>query len=844
MCLGICVCCVLVVLCLSLVCVFCFLCCVVYCWGCVLCLRLCWLVLCLSLVRVLVLLGLFFRCGLLVLGCLLCGVSLSVCVCCFGSWSLLVCCVEYCWRIWSVLCVGVWRVSGCGRGGVFVFGFWLGFVFLLVAGVLFFVWCFWLGAGGGLFLLVVWVVFLCFGLLIALRFFGAILFVLVVAGLSGFLLALPCWLVLQLVFQVFVFDVRCVCMSGLSVRGVGGRVAADRSHMLWGGFSGSVCSTWVPGRAAVSAEVLSGCGLPVVPDGVAGNGQVAFVGVPVGWGSSSVVDADGGFAGFGVGGSYVEEFWGSDGVIVEPSSVVGAPVGGVPPSGDSGDGGEAFEGVGVLSLDGYPVGAGSSGSAVVFDTAGSGGLFGLVGGRGARFSSSIGFEGVPAVASESTAGVDGVLPGFGDWRPLGEVTLRDVGDEFSVGAAGGGWFDFLGSLGCSARGLFYGAAVGAVVSPIPGDWLVSTDLSEVGSVGSGAPAFGGSFASRGSGIVDESEVVVRFPMFSRYGSTAYSGVQNLIFGKGDIGWGVDGLPVALGVSEVGALEASWGMSSAALAVLGGAGFGRRLGWRLGVKGLGAAGLAPGVSGVAGSVDGFDIGIPNGGLIDASMGSYVEADGWRWRTLILGAAMVPSGFETLQFHDELTSGESDFIGSLVTSSASHDVLWGRSTMSGVYGGGLPFGGPLGWAQARKVRKVNNLADLGQYAVGLGGTLRMSGVSPAYSILDSLGRGVSWSLVESSLLSMRDAAAHKIWSGLVQVAHSKKEKGVVSPGLGLGFVAGSEGYGSKYGTVISGGASARVCGRAGVGVVGGWVDIPDLSPVLGLGITTQDVKSMIR
>lgn len=844
MCLGICVCCVLVVLCLSLVCVFCFLCCVVYCWGCVLCLRLCWLVLCLSLVRVLVLLGLFFRCGLLVLGCLLCGVSLSVCVCCFGSWSLLVCCVEYCWRIWSVLCVGVWRVSGCGRGGVFVFGFWLGFVFLLVAGVLFFVWCFWLGAGGGLFLLVVWVVFLCFGLLIALRFFGAILFVLVVAGLSGFLLALPCWLVLQLVFQVFVFDVRCVCMSGLSVRGVGGRVAADRSHMLWGGFSGSVCSTWVPGRAAVSVEVLSGCGLPVVPDGVAGNGQVAFVGVPVGWGSSSVVDADGGFAGFGVGGSYVEEFWGSDGVIVEPSSVVGAPVGGVPTSGDSGDGGEAFEGVGVLSLDGYPVGAGSSGSAVVFDTAGSGGLFGLVGGRGARFSSSIGFEGVPAVASESTAGVDGVLPGFGDWRPLGEVTLRDVGDEFSVGAAGGGWFDFLGSLGCSARGLFYGAAVGAVVSPIPSDWLVSTDLSEVGSVGSGAPAFGGSFASRGSGIVDESEVVVRFPMFSRYGSTAYSGVQNLIFGKGDIGWGIDGLPVALGVSEVGALEASWGMSSAALAVLGGAGFGRRLGWRLGVKGLGAAGLAPGVSGVAGSVDGFDIGIPNGGLIDASMGSYVEADGWRWRTLILGAAMVPSGFETLQFHDELTSGESDFIGSLVTSSASHDVLWGRSTMSGVYGGGLPFGGPLGWAQARKVRKVNNLADLGQYAVGLGGTLRMSGVSPAYSILDSLGRGVSWSLVESSLLSMRDAAAHKIWSGLVQVAHSKKEKGAVSPGLGLGFVAGSEGYGSKYGTVISGGASARVCGRAGVGVVGGWVDIPDLSPVLGLGITTQDVKSMIR
>ena len=36
-------------------------------------------------------------------------------------------------------------------------------------------------------------------------------------------------------------------MSGLSVRGVGGRVATGESHMLWGGFSGSVCSVWVGG---------------------------------------------------------------------------------------------------------------------------------------------------------------------------------------------------------------------------------------------------------------------------------------------------------------------------------------------------------------------------------------------------------------------------------------------------------------------------------------------------------------------------------------------------------------------------------------------------------------------
>lgn len=629
-------------------------------------------------------------------------------------------------------------------------------------------------------------------------------------------------------------------MSGLSVRGVGGRVATGESHMLWGGFSGSVCSVWVPGRVSVAAEAVTGGGLPVVSGSVTGSGDVAFVGVPVGWGSSSVVGADGGFAGFGVGGSYVEEFWGSEGVIVEPSSVQGTPVGGVPSGIADSSGGDE---VGVLSLDGYPVGAGSSGSAVVFDVAGSGGLFGIVGGRGARFSSSVGYRGIPAVASVSASGVDGALPGFGDWRPLGEATLRDVGEEFNAGSAGGGWFDFLGSLGCSARGLFYRGAVGSVAAPIPGDWLVSTDLSDVGSVGSGAPAFGGSFASRGSSIVDESEAVVRFPMFSHYGAAAYSGVQNLVFGECGIDWGIEGLPVALGVSEVGALSASWGMSSASLAVLGGAGFGRRLGWRLGVKGLGSAGLAPGVSGVSGAVEGFDVGVPDGGLIDASMGSYVEADGWRWRSLTLGSAMVPDGFETLSFHDGLVSGESDFIGSLRASGASCGSLWGGATMAGVYGGGFPFGGRLGWAQARKVRRVNNLADLGQYAVGLGGTLRMSGVSPAYAILDSLGRGVSWSLVESSLLATRDAAAHKIWSGLVQVAHSKKQKGATVPGLGLGFVAGSEGYGSKYGSVVKGGASAKVCGRPGVGISGGWIDIPTLSPILGLGVTAQDIKSMI-
>lgn len=132
--------------------------------------------------------------------CALCVCSFIGCSVCFmcGVVSLLVCCV-WCFGCWS-LPVWLWWVSGFGRVLFFVFGFWLGFVFWLVAGVLFFVgrWC--AGLVGGLFLLVVWVVFVCWGVGGCVLFFGAILFVLIVVGLSGFLLASAFCLVLQPVF--------------------------------------------------------------------------------------------------------------------------------------------------------------------------------------------------------------------------------------------------------------------------------------------------------------------------------------------------------------------------------------------------------------------------------------------------------------------------------------------------------------------------------------------------------------------------------------------------------------------------------------------------------------------
>lgn len=159
--------------------------------------------------------GCVSACGVLVVG--LFGVRASLGCSVYVSGLLIVWCVPYvCAPLLGVLCAlcVVWCLywfvglclCGCGgfRGlGVccfFVFGFWLGFVFWLVAGVLFFGWWLRTGLVGGLFLLVVWVVFVCWGWVVASYFFGAILFVLIVVGLSGFLLASAFCLVLQPVF--------------------------------------------------------------------------------------------------------------------------------------------------------------------------------------------------------------------------------------------------------------------------------------------------------------------------------------------------------------------------------------------------------------------------------------------------------------------------------------------------------------------------------------------------------------------------------------------------------------------------------------------------------------------
>lgn len=153
--------------------------------------------------------GCVSACGVLVVG--LFGVRVSLGCSVYVSVLLIVWCL-YWFVVLGVLVVGL-CLCGCGGfrglgvccflflgfGLVLFFGWLLGFCFLVGGCVL--VWlvvCFcWLF---GWFLLVVWVVFVCWGWVVASYFFGAILFVLIVVGLSGFLLASAFCLVLQPVF--------------------------------------------------------------------------------------------------------------------------------------------------------------------------------------------------------------------------------------------------------------------------------------------------------------------------------------------------------------------------------------------------------------------------------------------------------------------------------------------------------------------------------------------------------------------------------------------------------------------------------------------------------------------
>lgn len=263
------------------------------------------------------------------------------------------------------------------------------------------------------------------------------------------------------------------------------------------------------------------------------------------------------------------------------------------------------------------------------------------------------------------------------------------------------------------------------------------------------------------------------------------GVGSSVVGSagGSVGVSLVGVPVVSGVSGFGGFSVSWGLSSASLGVLSVGGGGS--GWRgvLGVSGLGAGGFVPGVVGVSGGV---------------GVGSEVVVDGVTHRGLVFGSRLAPGGF-------------------------------------------VDVAGSVGVGASGSVDGVA-LVDVSDVEFGSVGGL--AGVSPVGGGVHGLGRFGDWWLVRNWVDSVVGGVGRAAWGDIVGSVGVGSVSG--SAGLGLGFVGGSEGYGSPVGVVNGGGGSAGLFGGSASvdkGFVGGVVDVPVGSPVAGLGVDLVDVAGVV-
>ena len=507
-----------------------------------------------------------------------------------------------------------------------------------------------------------------------------------------------------------------------------------------------------------------------------------------------------------VGGSVVESTGvGVDATFVDvwcPGSVASAPDGvlsggGVlytssTPAGSTG---------GVLSVPGFvQVGWGSSGWGV----SSSGGILSHV-----EEAWGYGYSFVPPVDPvESSVGsfVSGVgdyasdvferpyEPSVGSGSVLGvEVPVSSVWDGFlvSVGgvSSGGGVVPTSGGVPLSfveeASGVLGNVSggglsvVAGVGVPLWEGFVADFSGLSVTSAGFGALPFGGGSTSGGSGGGDA--LVGCFPL----SVDVCPGVGSSVVGStgGSVGVSLVGVPVVYGVSGFGGLSVSWGLSSASLGVLSVGGGGS--GWRgvLGVSGLGAGGFVPGVVGVSGGV---------------GVGSEVVVDGVTHRGLVFGSRLAPGGF-------------------------------------------VDVSGSVGVGASGSVDGVA-LVDVSDVEFGSVGGL--GGVSPVGGRVAGLGRFGGWWLTRGWVEGVVGGVGRAAWGDVVGAVSAGSGSG--SAGLGLGFVAGSEGYGSPVGVVNGGGGSAGLFGSsAGVdkGFVGGVVDVPVGSPVVGLGVDLVDVAGFV-
>ncbi len=170
------------------------------------------------------------------------------------------------------------------------------------------------------------------------------------------------------------------------------------------------------------------------------------------------------------------------------------------------------------------------------------------------------------------------------------------------------------------------------------------------------------------------------------------------------------------------------------------------------------------------------------------------------------------------------------------------------LSGVYGGSVVSGGGVG-SRVMGLSGAGCVDDVVGVLSGVGGSLGLVGVSPVASRVDLLGAGFGvWGLVEAGLGRVRGFVGDVLLGSVVGSVRGSAGSGAglgdgVSGSLGLGFVAGSEGFGSPVGVVNGSGVSGGLFGRSGFGVSGGWVDVPSGSPVLGLGVSVGDVLGVV-
>ena len=474
------------------------------------------------------------------------------------------------------------------------------------------------------------------------------------------------------------------------------------------------------------------------------------------------------------------------GVLYTPSTSVGTGVG------VSG---------GVLSVPGFvQVGWGSSGWGV----SSSGDIL-----SGVEEAWGYGYSFVPPVDPVESS-VGSFVSGVGDYTsdvfecPC-EPSVTSSGVVPVGGSVSGVWDGFLVSVGGVSSGggivptnggvpLSFVEGASGVLGCVSGGGLsvvvgVGVPLWEgfvadfsglsVTSAGFGALPFGGGSASGGSSSGDA--LVGCFPLSVDVCPSVGGSVGGV--SGGSVGVSLVGVPVVSGVSGFGGFSVSWGLSSASLGVLSVGGGGS--GWRgvLGVSGLGAGGFVPGVVGVSGGV---------------GVGSEVVVDGVVHRGLVFGSRLTPGGF-------------------------------------------VDVAGSVGVGASGSVDGVA-LVDVSDVEFGSVGGL--GGVSPVEARVAGLGRFGGWWLTRGWVEGVVGGVGRAAWGDVVGSVGVGSVSG--STGLGLGFVAGSEGYGSPVGVVSGGGGSAGLFGRStGVdaGFVGGVVDVPVGSPVVGLGVDLVDVAGFV-